>query len=322
MLEVLLSLPEMSLDSCVTDPPYELGFMGRTWDRSGIAFDPDSWRRVLRVLKPGAHLVAFGGSRTAHRITCAIEDAGFEIRDSLEWTYGSGFPKSLNCGDGRGTALKPSHEPIVLARRPLIGTVAATIAEFGTGALNIDACRVPHASASDLAAHEAQVAAIKARGGSMENSWKNSSDLSNANDVNTSGRWPPNTLLTHSSDCKKTGSKQIKANPTWDTPNRETESTFTGETVSKVRHGDGETETIDVFECSEDCPVRALDDQSGHLKSGFMAAGTMRQTRTGYSGHMPHEVAKDTVADSGGASRFFPRFEWDPDLDNIEHFLF
>jgi DNA modification methylase len=130
-------------DSVVTDPPYELGFMNKGWDASGIAFSVDFWREVLRVLKPGAHLLAFGGTRTYHRMTCAIEDAGFEIRDSLHWFYGTGFPKSLNVGEGRGTALKPGHEPIVLARKPLIGTVAGNVATHGTGALNIDACRIP-----------------------------------------------------------------------------------------------------------------------------------------------------------------------------------
>lgn len=133
---------ENRADSVVTDPPYELGFMGKGWDKSGIAFDVDFWRDVLRVLKPGGHLLAFGGTRTYHRMTCAIEDAGFEIRDSLHWMYGTGFPKSLNVGDGRGTALKPGHEPIVLARKPLVGTVAANVSEFGTGALNIDGCRI------------------------------------------------------------------------------------------------------------------------------------------------------------------------------------
>jgi DNA modification methylase len=94
--EVLRGLPENSFDAVVTDPPYELGFMGKSWDSSGVAFDPETWKEVLRVLKPGGHLLAFGGSRTSHRITCAIEDAGFEIRDVLQWIYGSGFPKSLD----------------------------------------------------------------------------------------------------------------------------------------------------------------------------------------------------------------------------------
>lgn len=200
-LDVLKTLDAYSIDACVTDPPYELGFMGKSWDRSSIAYNLDLWCAVLRVLKPGAHLLAFGGTRTSHRMVCAIEDAGFEIRDSLCWLYGSGFPKSLDVGKaidkragaertvvgskggryatpirglaagdsivgrgsngthdasditapatdaakqwaGWGTALKPAHEPIVLARKPFAGSVAANVLQHGTSALNIDACRI------------------------------------------------------------------------------------------------------------------------------------------------------------------------------------
>jgi site-specific DNA-methyltransferase (adenine-specific) len=209
-LDELKQLGDGSIDSIVTDPPYELGFMGKKWDASGIAYNVELWRECLRVLKPGGHLLAFGGTRTYHRMTVAIEDAGFEIRDSIHWVYGSGFPKSLNVAkaveahattgssnktqfknltgekvkrgnwgiakqqhthgqrdtnydetagdtrlgelapttdaakqwDGWGTALKPAHEPIVLARKPLDGTVAANVLEHGTGAINIDGCRV------------------------------------------------------------------------------------------------------------------------------------------------------------------------------------
>lgn len=98
MLDVLDELPGNSVDSIVTDPPYELGFMNKSWDNSGIAFQPETWRKCYSVLKPGGYLLAFGGSRTAHRIACAIEDAGFEIRDTIMWLYGSGFPHSLNLG--------------------------------------------------------------------------------------------------------------------------------------------------------------------------------------------------------------------------------
>lgn len=185
----LKELPDGSVDSVVTDPPYELGFMGKSWDSTGVAYDVTVWRECLRVLKPGGHLLAFGGSRTYHRLACAVEDAGFEIRDQIMWVYGSGFPKSLDVSkaidkaaganrrqivehagtsgslsgprinvidkgdpitaaaaaaawEGWGTALKPAHEPIVLARKPLIGTVANNVLQHGTGALNIDRCRI------------------------------------------------------------------------------------------------------------------------------------------------------------------------------------
>lgn len=172
-------------DSCVTDPPYELGFMGKKWDGTGIAYSVELWREVLRTLKPGAHLLAFGGTRTYHRMTCAIEDAGFEVRDSLHWFYGTGFPKSLNLGDGKGTALKPAHEPIVLARKPLTGTVAVNLAAHGTGALNIDACRIP-----------GSVPEFTKRGEPGVNAYGDGLSGSNrTGETSERGRWPANVLL-------------------------------------------------------------------------------------------------------------------------------
>lgn len=170
-LDVLRTLPDNSFDSSVTDPPYALvsivkrfgkagaapaksegasgvykrasaGFMGQQWDTGERAFAVEFWAEVLRVLKPGAHVLAFSGTRTYHRLACAVEDAGFEIRDQIGWLYGSGFPKSHNQGNGWGTALKPAWEPIVMARKPLVGSVAANMAANGTGAINIDGCRV------------------------------------------------------------------------------------------------------------------------------------------------------------------------------------
>jgi len=150
--ERLKELPDCSVDSIVTDPPYELGFMGKSWDASGVAYDVTVWQECLRVLKHGGHLLSFGGSRTYHRMACAIEDAGFQIRDQIMWVYGSGFPKSLNVGkqdgcedwEGWGTALKPAHEPIVLARKPIEGTVANNVLKHGVGGINIDGTRVAY----------------------------------------------------------------------------------------------------------------------------------------------------------------------------------
>lgn len=163
------------VDAVVTDPPYHLasivarlgspdaapiqsgatgayarassGFMGQQWDGGDIAFRPDTWRRVYDVMKPGAHLVAFAATKGYHRMACAIEDAGFEIRDMLAWLYGTGFPKSHNLDgewDGWGTAMKPGIEPIVFAQKPISeDSIAANVARWGVGAINIDACRIP-----------------------------------------------------------------------------------------------------------------------------------------------------------------------------------
>lgn len=266
--EVLASLPEASIDACVTDPPYHLtsivkrfgganaaqaqygtdgayrrasaGFMGKTWDGGSIAQDPATWAAVYRVLKPGAHLVAFSGTRTYHRMVCAIEDAGFEVRDQLAWVYGSGFPKShdvsraldraagverANGGrlwaggarsagishggaqsgtanriiydepatdlarqwQGWGTALKPAWEPICLARKPLVGTVAANVATHGTGAINVDKCRIEtsdnlNGDAYSPGARSAPAAGrVAAVDGRLEGQF-----------VQPSGRWPAN----------------------------------------------------------------------------------------------------------------------------------
>lgn len=165
----------VKVHSVVCDPPYGLEFMGKEWDgsdgfrrslnaadagrenvfgrqskrgpeyRAGHLFQEwcEAWAELaLELLLPGGHLVAFGGARTYHRLACAVEDAGFEIRDQIQWIYGSGFPKSKNDGEGRGTQLKPANEPIVLARKPLVGIVADNFAAYGTGYLNIDDCRV------------------------------------------------------------------------------------------------------------------------------------------------------------------------------------
>lgn len=175
VLAHLRSLPDNSYDALLSDPPYGISFMAKKWDYD--VPKAEVWREAYRVLKPGAPILVFGGTRTFHRLVCAIENGGFEIRDTLAWMTGQGFPKSLNfgckcgrkeisqynvrssqtsrgygttceaCGkligwDGYGTALKPAFEPICLARKPLYGTVTNNVLSYGVGGINIDACRI------------------------------------------------------------------------------------------------------------------------------------------------------------------------------------
>ena len=402
-LDVLPTLPDCSVDSIVTDPPYELGFMGKKWDNSGIAYNVTLWQECLRVLKPGGHLLAFGGTRTYHRMACAIEDAGFEIRDSIHWLYGSGFPKSLdvskaidkmdaseeqkkrqlrfttwvrstgvtsrqideatgtNMGGhyttaasqpavmtrehleacrhlfsdipawverecdirsvesrnmaereiigksdngiaggtgehagqkdsygfnaefditapateqakqwtGWGTALKPAHEPIVVARKPLTGTVAANVLEYGTGAINIDASRI-------------------GTGGHLQWSSPRNMGYYGGSDTvgaqatqNQAGRWPANVILSHHDTCTDT--------------------------------------------CTPGCPVALLDEQSGLSKSTKASNNLHRQDDdNNIYGHGLGTISPaNTHGDSGGASRFFycakpSRRERNAGLDHLE----
>lgn len=387
-IEVLKSLPDNSVDSVVTDPPYGLEFMGKDWDapwktagdviqdpasvggfQDGNGGNPYSRSRIrygrggtagkvepirgestddshpfhnggnrveygrggeasigfqewctlwatecLRVLKPGGHILAFGGSRTWHRLASAIEDAGFEIRDSIAWLYGSGFPKSLDVskaidkgegiwrgragavasdngsmsggnyertekGDpiteaaqqwaGWGTALKPAFEPIVVARKPLIGTVAANVLEHGTGALNIDACRIAASDGASLAR----------RNKPGDNGWKNSSGGNNAAQeradagLETLGRWPTNAVLDHHQAAE-------------------------------------------------------LDRQSGNVKSAHsITADSRQQGATAVHFGAGRRNPDNSYGDSGGASRFFPTFKYTakapgaerPTADGVSH---
>ncbi len=551
-LERLKELPDNSVDSVVTDPPYGLEFMGQNWDapwkgdvrqrgdatftqgdrrhgpvRHGMSagYGGDSIKALqafqqwceqwavecLRVLKPGGHMLAFGGTRTYHRMVCAIEDAGFEIRDSVHWTYGSGFPKSHNpfkdikeslCplhesaphaalvspwhpvaspeakaltavalartlhGDeavlltrtgveddssvvtatswseleaitpsntdmswrsiwaaicdptsmsitstttavttawktwnslieqstpgsttpgrdnqtdgcecsaahvasslsaaslksnvirvptapasaiglgadylaGIGTAAKPSHEPIVVARKPLIGTVAKNVLEHGTGALNIDGCRVGFASADDESESKTKNQHADFGSPSGGNQVYGDYSMVESKNCNPPGRWPANTILTHSAACVQTDSARKvptgTAHPTQS--GREKFSSVYGKYQQQdrgaVTYGDSDgKETVPVWECTPDCPVAELDRQSGNLhgsgnksdvgvgKDSDYSASAYHISYAGRSASAYHisyagRASRDHK-DSGGASRFFQQTQWSDEWD-------
>jgi site-specific DNA-methyltransferase (adenine-specific) len=296
-LEVLPTLADNSVDSIVTDPPYELGFMGKGWDSSGIAYSVQLWTECLRVLKPGGHLLSFGGTRTFHRVAVAIEDAGFEIRDNIAWLYGSGFPKSLDVskaidkaagaerervpyvggiasgqnnyggggkihlgskvGDkastpeaqqwnGWGTALKPAHEPIIVARKPLIGTVAHNVLTHGTGALNIDGSRIGTGTGKTRTVNYPDI-----RGDNFQQGKESYSERGTVQrEVVDKGRWPANIIL-------------------------------------------------------DEHTAGLLDEQTCSLKGASSRTARNRHVPLPNSPQLGDLVSSEVYADSGGASRFF-----------------
>lgn len=300
-IEVMRTLEADSIDAGATDPPYGIGFMGKEWDTfkpgqeqkrivpnraiessnpnlkgrtrgpasspSAVEYDysikglrqfqvwTEQWgRELFRVLKPGAHVVVCGAPRAYHRMASGLEDAGFEIRDCLAWLFGSGFPKSLNLGEGLGTALKPAHEPIVLARKPFKGSVTANVEKHGTGALNIDACRI--ATGDELGG--GSLVGSESCSDGWDRPWKHDAEklretseraARNVAHAESLGRWPANVVI-------------------------------------------------------DDVAALVIDEQSGELTSGFMAAGTQREG-IGYHGGLGNTVTNDTHGDSGGASRFY-----------------
>jgi site-specific DNA-methyltransferase (adenine-specific) len=327
------TLPADSVDAIVTDPPYGLEFMGKAWDGFGTPLGFQTWseqwaREALRVLKPGGHLLAFGGTRMYHRLAAGIEDAGFEIRDTLMWLYGSGFPKSLDVskaidkaagaerevigsraltGNGKtmksgfhqpdgsgagetakaelhyfttpsteaakkwqgwGTALKPAVEPIVLARKPLIGTVAENVLTHGTGALNIDASRI---GTEDKFGGGAKAVSIYGSDGNYQpgpNAFVASQK---------GGRWPANILLDEEAAALLDEQSGVSLSTIDKTQinRKESRSWFTGYQVQREQRGDrgGASRFFYVAKASRAERNAGLDQRGGFANRQMFGSG-------------------------------------------------
>ena len=357
-----------SVDSIVTDPPYELGFMGKKWDSSGIAYDVEVWNEALRILKPGGHLLAFGGTRTHHRMMVAIEDAGFEIRDCLMWLYGSGFPKSQNVakaidkmygkegeiigekrfgktstGQGRGwnnnnvaatgkqvvrelvsddakqwegwgTALKPAHEPIVLARKQLSEkTIVKNVLKYNTGAINIDESRVATSNGMPPYSYP------NGPGGIWSNEYQsknpNAIGLTNTKTIKNNepskgsdlGRFPANIILECICDEVIAGENEgVVIN------NKNSKSA--NDTIYKLGISQGEQDAPRMYKDTGDihtnpeCPCYILNEQAPSVGNAYNGKRKKQSTGgTGYTLTREHKVGESAGLFDGlsGASKFF-----------------
>lgn len=403
MRERLSEIDADSIDACITDPPYHLtgtpsgsqGFLGLAWDGGDVAFQPETWAAVYRVLKPGAHLLAVGGPRTYHRMAAAVEDAGFEIRDCIGWCYAQGLPKSLDVAgeidraagaspaewaawlrqrrdelelsqevladkiactpdlvrdweegrvqpdgelryvlpapsyrrrlakllgspsgssesaqqwDGWGSGLKPGWELVLIARKPFTGSVATNMLAHGTGALNIDGCRI----GTDPVPINTFDDGAKPFGGGAGHPYTQRM---------SSGRWPTNVAFSHHGDCVQIGTAVVRAasgsGSRDDEVSGQRRYVGRGGTDFAVtpgrRLGDANgNETVERWACVPDCPVRRLDDQAGTRTSGKVAGNGFAAPYGAdvYGKFAAQSLSADTVVgDSGAASRFFPVFQ-------------
>lgn len=309
--EQLDKIEDESVGSVVADPPYLIDFMGKGWDSpDNIAGNPNLYKKLLTKMKPGGYVALFGHSRTHHRIMVALEEAGFELKDTLTWLYGQGFPKSHNISksldkqgkdgakwEGYGTALKPAVEFIVLAQKPRKGTYANNCLTYGVGGLNIDECRIGTSDTLSRPHNEHKPEHLRTMGKFAK--------FGNPNSISDKlGRFPANLILSHSDGCVKVG-ESVESTSNHNAP----KGTFAGgepdrgsETIYRKQEN-----TVEHYECDDECAVRLLNEQSGTKK------GSGKQSKGSGSGGIwkpsTGKPAGDTYGDSGGAGRFFKTTE-------------
>ena len=288
-LEWLKEQEADSIDHIITDPPYLIDFMGKGWDsEDNVAGSKEYWEQALRVCKTGSYALVFGHSRTHHRVMVAMEDAGWEIRDTIMWLYGEGFPKSRNLGDGWGSCLKPAYEPIILARKPFDGSLQDNWKKNSLGGLNIDACRV---RAEDKAKFPVGEYTTDTSVGKIR-------PTNRTEDPNPEGRFPANVILSHNPECKLVG---------------ETTETIIGGNKGKSGFAEGYTSgdftkkesPIDIYECEDDCPIKLLDTQAPKTGNGHKPKAKITGYGKRYGGTETYDGAGERVDGLGGASRFF-----------------
>ena len=322
-LESLKKIPDNSIDSMVTDPPAGIAFMGKSWDKDKggrklwIAWLESIMTEAFRTLKPGAHILVWAIPRTSHWTATAIENAEFEIRDVVTHIFGSGFPKSHNIGkkikefEGWGTALKPASEHWILARKPLSEkTIAANVLEHGTGGINIDTSRIgTDVRTYDLKGGENLNKLSRENAGDSKDAKGCGAYGTGAKQVSigkatVQGRFPANLVLSHKPGCKQVGTKEGKGY----TINRFTDGAkpFGNGAGHPYKIEDQGPETIAVWDCDDDCAIKALDAQSG-----ITTSGKVKEDKNSYEGESNTKflrgvsTAQNQHGDTGGASRFF-----------------
>lgn len=338
--DVFDKLPEFdnnSIEAVVTDPPYNLKFMGKSWDDKGGPKEFQEWNErwasiAYDKLKPGGYMIVFSGTKTYHRMVSGVEDAGFEIKDMIEWMYGTGFPKSYNIGkniksdnwQGWGTALKPAHEPLILVQKPREGTYCNNIKKYACGGLNIDECRAKTNDSLNGGATNSENAVVDE--GDFNRPWMHNEEKikehqekmkKKVKHAESLGRFPANLILSHHPDCEYQGSKRIESGPSPDqASNAKAKSKYRPEQGDYQAQGplyadeDGK-ETVEDWDCIPSCPVRAMNEQSGELHPSGNKNKNLTEEGDSVFGIGIHGISQTTdYKDKGGAARYFNQFHF------------